>query len=86
MIRYLLLVYILAKRHIIGTIGPLFKELVYEHLHLALMRSLWDRFRKILILSSQLFSPSQDSDEFFYFHDVLEKSFTAHSLEGCAKL
>lgn len=38
------------------------------------------------MLSSQLFSPSQDSEEFFYFLDVLENSFTAHSLEGCAKL
>ena len=86
MIRYLLLIYILAKRQIIGPIGPLFKELVHEHLLLAVMRSLWDRFRQILMLSSQLFSSSQDPEELFHFLDVLENSFTLHTMEGCAKL
>jgi len=86
MIRYLLLIYILAKRQIIGPVGPLFKELVREHLLLATMRSLWDRFRQILMLSSQLFSSSQDPEELFHFLDVLENSFTIHPLEGCAKL
>lgn len=86
MIRYLLLIFILAKRQIIGPIGPLFKELAHEHLLLATMRSLWDRLRQILMLSSQLFSSSQDPEELFYFLDLLENSFTIHPLEGCAKL
>jgi hypothetical protein len=86
MIRYLLLIYLLAKRHIIGPIGPLFKELAHEHLHLALMRSLWDRFRKIMMLSSQLFFSNQDPEEFFYFIDVLENSFTLQPLEGARNL
>ena len=86
MIRYLLLIYILAKRQIIGPVGPLFKELADEHLLLAVMRSLWDRFRQILILSSQLFSSSQDPEGLFHVLDVLENSFTLHTMEGCAKL
>ncbi|MDD2469121.1 MAG: hypothetical protein PHI97_34575 [Desulfobulbus sp.] len=67
-------------------IGPLFKELADEHLLLAVMRSLWDRFRQILMLSSQLFSSSQDPEELFHFLDVLENSFTLHTMVGCAKL
>jgi len=86
MIRYLLLIYILAKRQIIGPIGPLFKELAHEHLLLTIMRSLWDRFRQILMLSSQLFSSNQDPEELFHFLDVLENSFTIQPMEGCAKL
>ncbi|MDD2466337.1 MAG: transposase [Desulfobulbus sp.] len=76
----------LGKRQIIGPIGPLFKELADEQLLRAVMRSLWDRFRQILMLSSQLFSSSQDPEELFHFLDVLENSFTLHTMEGCAKL
>ena len=86
MIRYLLLVYILAKRQIIGPIGPLFKELAHEHLHLALIQSLWERFRQILMLSSQLFSPDHDPEEFAYLLDILENAFNPLPLRGYAKL
>jgi len=86
MIRYLLLVYILAKRQIIGPIGPLFKELAHEHLQLVFIQLLWERFRQILMLSSQLFSPDHDPEELFYLLDVLENSFTPLPLDGCAKL
>lgn len=84
MIRHPLLIFV--KRQIIGPIDPLFKELAHEHQLLATMRSLWGRFRQILMLSSQLFSSSQNPGELFYFLDVLENSFTIHQLEGCAKL
>jgi hypothetical protein len=86
MIRYLILVYILAKRQLTGPIGPLFQELAREHLQLALIQSLWSRIRQILMLSSQLFSTNSDSEEFFYLLDVLENSLIDCHLEGCAKL
>lgn len=86
MIRYLILVYILAKRQLTGPIGPLFQELAHEHLQLALIQSLWSRIRKILMLSSQLFSSNSDSEEFFYLLDVIENSLIDCQVEGCAKL
>ena len=39
-----------------------------------------------MMLSSQLFFSNQDPEEFFYFIDVLENSFTLQPMEGCAKL
>ena len=86
MIRYLILVYILSKRQLLGPIGPLFQELAREHLQLALVQSLWNRIRQILMLSTQLFSPKSDSDEFFYLLDIIESSLIDCQLEGCAKL
>ncbi len=86
MIRYLILVYILAKRQHAGPIGPLFQELAREHLQLALIQSLWTRIRQILMLSSQLFSSNSDPDDFFYLLDILENSLIDCQLEGCAKL
>jgi hypothetical protein len=85
-IRYLILIYILAKRQLAGPIGPLFQELAREHLQLALIQSLWTRIRQILMLSSQLFSTKSEPDEFFYLLDVFENSLIGSPMEGCAKL
>ena len=86
MIRYLILVYILSKRQLAGPIGPLFQELAREHLQLALVQSLWNRIRQILMLSNQLFSSNFDSEEFFYLLDLIEISLIDCSLKWCAKL
>jgi hypothetical protein len=74
MIRYLLLVHILAKRQIRGPIGPLFKELAYEHLQIAFTKTFCDRLKKIVLLSSQLFSSDSDLDIFFHIMDTLENN------------
>jgi hypothetical protein len=86
MIRYLILVYVLAKRQISGPIGPLFRELARDHLQLALIQSIWTRIRQVLMLSSQLFSTNSESEQFFYLLDVLENSFSDPQLNACAKL
>lgn len=86
MIRYLILVYILAKRQLTGPIGPLFQELAREHLQLAVIQSLWARIRQILMLSTQLFSSNSESEDFFYLLDVLENSLIDCQMEACAKL
>lgn len=89
MIRYLILVYILAKKQIQGPIGPLFRELAYEHLQLALLQSLWSRIRRIVMVSSHLFFSDHDPDDFLYFLDIVENSLVAPCLEDlrcCAKL
>ncbi|MDT8309234.1 MAG: transposase [Bacteroidales bacterium] len=75
MIRYLLLVYILAKRQLRGPLGPLFQDLAYEHLQLAFIKTFCDRLRKIVMLSSQLFSTDSDLDTFFYLIDILENPY-----------
>jgi len=85
-IRYLILVYILAKRQNTGPIGPLFRELAHEHLQLALIQSVRTRIRQILMLSSQLLCTNSDPDQFFYLLDVLEDSLINPPLDGCAKL
>jgi hypothetical protein len=74
MIRYLLLVHILAKRQTRGPIGPLFKELAYEHLQIAFIKTFCDRLKNIVMLSSQLFSSDTDLDTFFYLMDILENT------------
>jgi IS4 transposase len=74
MIRYLLLVHILAKRQLRGPNGPLFKELAYEHLQIAFIKTFCDRLRKIVMLSSQLFSSDADLDMFFYLMDIFENT------------
>jgi len=86
MIRYLILIYILAKRQLTGPIGPLFQELARDHLQLALIQSFWIRIRQILMVSSQLFSSSSGQEEFFYLLDLLEHSLLDLPLEGSAKL
>lgn len=86
MIRYLILVYILSKRQLLGPIGPLFQELAREHLQLALAQSLWNRIRQVLMLSTQLFLSNSDSEEFFYLLDMIESSLLDCQMEGCAKL
>jgi hypothetical protein len=75
MIRYLLLVHILGKRQIRGPMGPLFKDLVFEHLQIAFIKTFCECLRKIVMLSSQLFSSETDLDTFFYLMDILENTY-----------
>lgn len=83
MIRHFLISYILAKRHIIGPIGPLFQDLALENLPLALMHFfLFERLLQILMLSSQLFPSNHGPKGFFNLLDVLENSFTPFSKKG----
>ncbi|MEW6326280.1 MAG: transposase [Thermodesulfobacteriota bacterium] len=86
MIRYLLLVYILAKRQTAGPIGPLFRQLTYEHLQIALIQTLWTRIRQIFMLSSQLIWPDSESGKISYLLDLIEESILDHTLESSAKL
>ncbi len=74
MIRYLILVHILAKRQIRGPLEPLFKDLAYEHLQIAFIKSSCDRLKNIVMLSSQLFSSDTDIDHFFYLLNILENT------------
>lgn len=86
MLRYLLLVYILAKRQLKGPIGPLFQELVHEHLQIAMADVLWTRIREIFMVSSQLFWDDFDSDKFIHLIDLVEDTLLTYGFSSTAKL
>lgn len=73
MIRYLLLVYILAKRQTACPMGTLFRQLVYEHLQIAMIQTLWTRMRQIFVRSSQLIWTASESGKIAYFVDLIEE-------------
>lgn len=86
MIRYLLLVYILAKWQITGPIGPLFQELAYEHLQIAMAHTLWSRIREIFLLSSQLLWADSEVENILYLIDIVETSIFRGNTKTSAKL
>jgi hypothetical protein len=48
MIRYILLVYLPARKQgMVGSVGPLFQQLAQQHLELAVKPVLMDRIRQI---------------------------------------
>jgi hypothetical protein len=68
MLRYLLLIHILAKRQLNG---PLFQEIVHEHLRIAMAEVLWIRIKEIFLLSSQLFWEAFEFDKFYQLIDLI---------------
>jgi hypothetical protein len=86
MLRYLPLVYILAKRQLNGPLGPLFQELVHEHLQIAMAEVLWIRIKEIFLLSSQLFWEAFESDKFYQLIDLIEKILPNYNFISTAKL
>lgn len=73
MIRYILLVYILARRQrAAGSVGPLFQQLAQQHLESAVMPVLMDRIREIFMVSSQLFQDNLETESFLYVLDLIE--------------
>lgn len=86
MIRYLILIYILSKRRLGGPIGPLFRELALEHMQIAMIEATWERIRKILTMSSQLFSTDADIEKVLYIMDLVNDSQSCRQATACAKL
>lgn len=86
MLRYLLLVYILAKRQLKGPIGPLFQELAHEHLQIAVAEILWSRIREIFMVSSQLFWDDFESEKFLHLLDSVEDTLLNYGFSSTAKL
>jgi len=62
MIRYLLLVYIINKRRIIGPIGPLFRQLSEEHVFLSMAEKMWTYVKELIIKLSQIVCYKIESD------------------------
>ena len=64
MLRYLFLVYILAKHGHRVPLGPLFQEMVETHLQMFYMAQVWDKLKTLMFVSSSLVCPEIDSNIF----------------------
>jgi len=86
MMRYLLLVYILHKYQMAGSIGPLFRDLTESHLKLYLVEKIWAYVKELMITSSQLFWPEMEPDKFLHLIDIVEDAILYQVQISTAKL
>ena len=62
MLRYLLLVYIISKRRIIGPIGPLFRQVSEKQVFLHMAEKMWAYVKELIIRSSDILCFKIESD------------------------
>jgi len=87
MIRYLLLVYMLAgKQGMSSSIGPLFEQLAQQHLELTVMPVLMDRLRQVFMMSSLLFQETSETENLLYMLDLIDNAICHKPINSCAKL
>jgi hypothetical protein len=86
MIRYLLLVYILSKKRLIGPVGPLFRELAEDQSMLIMAQTLWTNVKELIIRSSDVLCYKIEPDILFYFIDIIEDTITKQTRLASAKL
>jgi hypothetical protein len=86
MIRYLLLVYILGKRRLTGTVGPLFRQLADDQSMLMMAQSLWANVKELIIRSSDVLCYKIEPDTLFHFIDIIEDTIIMQTRLASAKL
>jgi hypothetical protein len=86
MIRYLLLVYILSKRRLIGPVGPLFRELAEDQSMLMMAQALWTNVKELIIRSSDVLCYKIEPDILFHFIDIIEDTIIKQVRLASAKL
>ena len=86
MIRYLLLVYILARHGHRVSLGPLFREMVETHLQMFYMAKVWDKVKALMFVSSPLVCTKIDPDNFLELIDILENIIMEQLIITTAKL
>jgi len=86
MIRYLFLVYILAKHGHRVSLGPLFQEMVETHLQMFYMAKVWDKVKTLMFVSSPLVCPEIDPNIFLQLIDMLENLIMEQLTITTAKL
>ena len=86
MIRYLLLVYILGKRRLTGSVGPLFRQLSDDQSLLLLTQALWANVKELIIRSSDILCYKIEPDVLLHVIDVIENTIIRHTRLTCAKL
>ena len=86
MIRYLLLVYILSKYQLHGSIAPLFHELSEIHQEFSMTQKVWEKIKEIILLSSHIISPENEPDKILLLIDIIEDILMDQIGELSAKL
>lgn len=86
MIRYLLLVYILGKRRLSGSIGPLFRQLSDDQSLLVMAQALWANVKELIIRSSDVLCYKIEPDTLLHFIDIIEDTIIRHTRIVSAKL
>jgi len=86
MLRYLLLVYIISKRRIIGPIGPLFRQLSEEQTFLYMAKKIWAYVKELIIKSSQIIDYKLEPDVVSHLLDIAENKFLNHNNLATAKV
>lgn len=86
MIRYLLLVYILGKRRLTGSVGPLFRKLADDQSMLVMAKSLWANVKELIIRSSDVLCYKIEPDTLFHFVDIIEDTIIKQTRLTSAKL
>jgi len=86
MIRYLLLVYILSKRRLVGPVGPLFRQLSDDQSMLVMAQALWANVKELIIRSSDILCYKIEPDILFHFIDIIEDTIIRQMRLASAKL
>ena len=86
MIRYLLLVYILSKRRLCGSIGPLFRQLSDDQSMLMMAQALWANVKELIIRSSDVLCYKIEPDILFHVIDIIEDTIIRQTRLASAKL
>ncbi len=86
MIRYLLLVYILGKRRLSGSVGPLFRQLTDDQSLLMMAQSLWANVKELIIRSSDVLCYKIEPDILFNCIDIIEDTIIRQTRLASAKL
>lgn len=72
MLRYLLLVYIISKKRIIGPVGPLFREISEKQTFLHMAGKMWAYIKELFIRSSHILSCNIELDDITHLIDITE--------------
>ncbi len=86
MIRYLILVYILGKRRLTGSVGPLFRQLSDDQSLLLMAQALWANVKELIIRSSEVLCYKIEPDLLLHFIDIIEDTIIRHTRIVSAKL
>ena len=72
MVRYLILVYILGKRRITGSVGPLFRQLSDDQSLLVMAQALWANVKELIIRPRDVLCYNIEPDLILHFIDIIE--------------
>ncbi|MFH2065028.1 MAG: hypothetical protein ABIK15_07515 [Pseudomonadota bacterium] len=86
MLRYLLLVYIISKRRIIGPVGPLFRQIAEKQLFLQMAEKMWAYVKELIIRSSHILCYKIEPDFLLHLLDITEDSLLHSGSIVTAKL